>query len=328
MISFPPSPAHPAQLPHTLLLPRGAALSPSLLIPQLLFHPRSSLLMASLNHHHGAITWLNRRATPLLTYTMPSSPAPSKPPPTRSPGSSIDNPFSVDEFTGPVPPRRKPLAENAVRSSRNPLLVDDDGRVVDENGHLVHNMFSTPPPRPSSRFIQIFSSPPSIIPRTMPPRKSSSAAQKAREAAAARTWVRLLAALQAPASVSSARTRIRRRVVGSGSRADRSRPLSENELYLTDVRPPVATTDRPHHECSICKHIKSHPVIYGCGHGHCYICCRIALEYSWRCSLCNAPITSPPAPNYDEKTAIAFDIPGWVDNSVVSYSWAGLTFPT
>jgi hypothetical protein len=38
-------------------------------------------------------------------------------------------------------------------------------------------------------------------------------------------------------------------------------------------------------------------------------------------------MTQPPVPNDRKAAAIRIDHPQWVDNSIVTYSWAGLCFP-
>ncbi|KAJ7430100.1 hypothetical protein B0H11DRAFT_2264336 [Mycena galericulata] len=101
---------------------------------------------------------------------------------------------------------------------------------------------------------------------------------------------------------------------GQGWRAARNEPLTDNDLYLNDIRPPVLTTDRPHHT-------------YPCGHGSCYVCARKWLEYQWMCPTCRTLITSPPFRNFDAEAAIVYDHPEWDDRSLVNFSWDGLKFP-
>ncbi|KAJ7635969.1 hypothetical protein DFH06DRAFT_1336117 [Mycena polygramma] len=295
-----------------------------------------SLFLATINDFHPT----RRAGLAILSLTPMSSPPAPKPSPKKSPGSSLSNPFSVDDWS-PLPTPLAPRIEN-------PLLVDSKGRVVDENGCPMRTAMprsarpsaasrsaapsAGPSMRchsPTRRHIHIFDGPPSLINQDTPRMRLpiSAGAQSAREAAQRRARLRLLNAMQTQELESSARTRPRHRSHTAGYRVPRFLPLTEDELYLTDARPPVKTTERSHHECSICKHVKSHPVIYGCGHCHCYVCSRRALENSWECALCKAPITAPPARNWDAEQAIAFDIPDFVDHSLVSYSWDGLLFP-
>ncbi|KAJ7430887.1 hypothetical protein B0H11DRAFT_1909733 [Mycena galericulata] len=136
-------------------------------------------------------------------------------------------------------------------------------------------------------------------------------------------------ARQQHASAEPARIRQqhRRHPRGNGSRAKRDKPLTDHDLYIDDVRPPILTTDRPHHECSVCFHIKSHPITYECGHGSCYVCARKWLEYQWTCPTCRALVTRAPSRNFDAEAAILYDHPHWDDRSLVTFSWDGLKFP-
>jgi hypothetical protein len=47
---------------------------------------------------------------------------------------------------------------------------------------------------------------------------------------------------------------------GGGYRIPRREPLTEAVLYNDAARPPVLATPKPHHVCSICCDVKSHPV--------------------------------------------------------------------
>ncbi|KAJ7119377.1 hypothetical protein C8R46DRAFT_1364814 [Mycena filopes] len=64
-----------------------------------------------------------------------------------------------------------------------------------------------------------------------------------------------------------------------------------------------------------------------CGHTHCYVCIRQALEFSWACPTCRMPVAAAPYPNFDVAGAIAVDHPKWSDESTVSLSWEGLHWP-
>ncbi|KAJ7711015.1 hypothetical protein B0H16DRAFT_1745517 [Mycena metata] len=121
----------------------------------------------------------------------------------------------------------------------------------------------------------------------------------------------------------------------NGIRAVCDPPLCDANLYLTDDRPatdvdPKDPTVRPlgHHICPICLGPKSHPVTNPCGHTHCYVCIRKSVEVSWECPPCRRLITTEPVHNFDLECAIANDHPTWVDKSVVSFSWAGLQWPS
>ncbi|KAJ7673156.1 hypothetical protein DFH06DRAFT_1319357 [Mycena polygramma] len=97
-------------------------------------------------------------------------------------------------------------------------------------------------------------------------------------------------------------------VITIGYRRCRARPLHVNDLYLTDARPPAESEPRPHHECSVCYGIKSHPVC-------------------WTCPECWALLQEAPIRNYDGEKVIAFDHPEWQDLSVVDYNFDDLRFP-
>ncbi|KAJ7604354.1 hypothetical protein DFH06DRAFT_1349491 [Mycena polygramma] len=120
----------------------------------------------------------------------------------------------------------------------------------------------------------------------------------------------------------------RKRVITPGFRLRRNPPLTIKDLYLTASRPPADSHPRPHHECSICYNIKSHPVWYRCGHSHCYVCVRRWLETSWLCPYCKELMQEAPMRNWDGENAIAFDHPEWHDPSDVDYDFDGLRFPT
>ncbi|KAK7020808.1 hypothetical protein R3P38DRAFT_3547994 [Favolaschia claudopus] len=110
---------------------------------------------------------------------------------------------------------------------------------------------------------------------------------------------------------SSARTTI---IYRDGRRINRERPLSASDLYLDDERPEKIKATAGH-RCILCRRVKSHPVAHPkCGHSYCYVCVRLHLEVEWTCP-------------YREADSLAADYPNRVDNSRVSYSWAGLTFP-
>lgn len=58
-----------------------------------------------------------------------------------------------------------------------------------------------------------------------------------------------ISALQAPVAETARRTK-------------RDRPLTSEDLYLDDERPPVLAAPKPHHVCGLCADVKSHPVSY------------------------------------------------------------------
>ncbi|KAJ7856718.1 hypothetical protein B0H14DRAFT_3448338 [Mycena olivaceomarginata] len=113
----------------------------------------------------------------------------------------------------------------------------------------------------------------------------------------------------------------------AGYRVARRTPLTQAALYNDEARPPVLATSKPHHVCTICWDIKSHPVSYICGHSHCYVCIRLWLERQWRCPDCTQVIHMAPFRHYGEEKSITYDYPFWIDDSRVSYSFHGLVFP-
>ncbi|KAJ7866302.1 hypothetical protein B0H13DRAFT_2352590 [Mycena leptocephala] len=127
------------------------------------------------------------------------------------------------------------------------------------------------------------------------------------------------------ALLSPARTRI---ICRAGRRAARAKPLTEEDLYLDDERPP-AVAGRLHQMCNLCHCIMSHPVAYECGHSNCYVCVRVWLESDWTCPVegCDAVMHRAPYQHKGEEAGIKMDNPAWYDKSRVDYSWSGLTFP-
>ncbi|KAF8128076.1 hypothetical protein K438DRAFT_2141409 [Mycena galopus ATCC 62051] len=112
-----------------------------------------------------------------------------------------------------------------------------------------------------------------------------------------------------------------------GWRMRRDQPLTEDDLYNDEARPPVLATPSPHHVCGICLSVKSHPVSYLCGHSHCFVCIRVWLERQWKCPECSQVMHTPPFHHYGEENSIAHDYPFWMDDSRVSYSFRDLIFP-
>ncbi|KAJ6463766.1 hypothetical protein C8R47DRAFT_1224922 [Mycena vitilis] len=112
-----------------------------------------------------------------------------------------------------------------------------------------------------------------------------------------------------------------------GRRDFREAPLTRDDLWLDEERPPVLAVPKPHHVCGLCRDVKSHPVSYACGHSHCYACIRVWLEGKWTCPKCDDVMRRAPVRHEGEEDGIKFDYPWWKDRSVVSYSWEGLEFP-
>ncbi|KAJ7814309.1 hypothetical protein B0H13DRAFT_2381836 [Mycena leptocephala] len=112
-----------------------------------------------------------------------------------------------------------------------------------------------------------------------------------------------------------------------GSRVERPSPLEFDDCFIGAARPAALTTDRDHQTCAVCRQVKSHPVLYECGHSHCYACIRLWLEQRWTCPECQGTIHSPPIRHRGEEKGIEVDFPARVDGTAVTYSWDGLTFP-
>ncbi|KAF7364443.1 hypothetical protein MSAN_01105400 [Mycena sanguinolenta] len=112
-----------------------------------------------------------------------------------------------------------------------------------------------------------------------------------------------------------------------GKRAQRERPLSVEDLYLTEARPQFLDHPLLLHTCSLCLNAKSHPVKLQCGHSACYVCVSMELEINWVCNRCGQKITKAPKVCDEEAREIDCANPGW-DASKVTYSWEGLNFPS
>ncbi|KAJ7115647.1 hypothetical protein C8R43DRAFT_1138102 [Mycena crocata] len=234
-------------------------------------------------------------------------------------------------------PPAQPIPPGSAGSSSNPVLVDENGRIV---SRLVPDRPKPLPPKKQR------SHPYVLVPSRLSPLNNRHnltlpAEQEAqdRHHRAARELANLRIAAQARLATAVARERlappdpppaatpVRKPRRCDGARVTRREPLSDTDLYLTAARPPLQPTDRNHHECAICLNLKSHPVLYPCGHGYCFVCTRKWLEISWECPECRGVVTSAPILNLDVKAAIDFEHPGWSDTSRVSLTWDGLTFP-
>ncbi|KAJ7670793.1 hypothetical protein DFH06DRAFT_1320716 [Mycena polygramma] len=113
-----------------------------------------------------------------------------------------------------------------------------------------------------------------------------------------------------------------------GWRAPRAERLKVDELYIGTQRPAEVTTEeRVHQMCAVCRQVKSNPVSYRCGHSHCYVCIRMWLEHSWKCPECITVMQESPVRHFPEENGIAFDFPSRANETKVTYSWDGLSFP-
>ncbi|KAJ7225172.1 hypothetical protein C8J57DRAFT_1731141 [Mycena rebaudengoi] len=114
-----------------------------------------------------------------------------------------------------------------------------------------------------------------------------------------------------------------------GWRRSTTRGVAQSKLLLSGPKPPTLTAKEPHHKCSICHCVKTHPVSTQCGHTHCFVCIRVWLQTSWKCPDCNAVMHSAPSRNYDLEEWLRTSYPEIAaDESRVTYNWSGLIFPT
>ncbi|KAJ7144740.1 hypothetical protein C8R43DRAFT_1130458 [Mycena crocata] len=113
----------------------------------------------------------------------------------------------------------------------------------------------------------------------------------------------------------------------SGFRQPRNEPVALASFYVDGILPAIENTTREHQRCSLCKHVKCHPVSYVCGHSHCYACIRLHLETDWACPSCFQVMQAPPHRHEGEEQSLRLDYPNWCNTSKVLYSFDGLTFP-
>ncbi|KAJ6461569.1 hypothetical protein C8R47DRAFT_1225816 [Mycena vitilis] len=115
-------------------------------------------------------------------------------------------------------------------------------------------------------------------------------------------------------------------IAAPGIREDRYEALTVEDLWRPGSGPPFVDSVVPQDSCTICLQLKSHPVFYKCGHGHCYTCVRIWLEEQWECPECRAAITQEPFRIYAVEEFLTRVYGDW-DTSKVAYDWSGLMFP-
>ncbi|KAJ7701959.1 hypothetical protein B0H17DRAFT_1176411 [Mycena rosella] len=241
-------------------------------------------------------------------------------------------------------PRKGQPAHAAIGVPDNPILVDENGHVVPSLSRKNRTPLRQHPP------VIYSGGPPTTIFRGFTPNSSTlSRIRAAHEVAntlntsgrAAADALRVLldricrsvpvVPHPAPAAdVSRVRTRIRRRPrlthPNSGWHAPHDGRITDEEMYIGDARPPAHSTS-PDHDCGICFNIRSHPVRYDCGHGHCYACIWQWLEVSFQCPTCHARMFAAPTRDYDTEAKIAAEHPDWSDESEVAFSFAGPRFP-
>ncbi|KAJ7175318.1 hypothetical protein C8R46DRAFT_1213802 [Mycena filopes] len=237
-----------------------------------------------------------------------------------------------------------------------PVVIDVRRRADGEIYRRLLRLPGVEPRRsPSGRVLQIHGGPPSAIQQSpikrtpYPSDRQLPSIRAARDQANDRPYLRALArsshgpsaafatsvrntnagssSRPAPAAPSLAATRVRRHKPNTGKRTEAVRNMSEADLYLNHLRPPMSVTTRTHLVCGICGNLKSHPVAGECSHSYCYVCLHLWLQRSWRCPLCRWVLMAPPLRNLDSEHAIAFDHPEWIDLSKVNFSWEGFSFP-
>ncbi|KAJ7157820.1 hypothetical protein C8R46DRAFT_1040126 [Mycena filopes] len=94
-----------------------------------------------------------------------------------------------------------------------------------------------------------------------------------------------------------------------------SNPLEVIHLWRdgSATGPPAVTVREKHHECAICKELKSHPV-------------TVSLETKWECPICREVMTAAPFRARGEEDLLR-DMYGEWDTTVVDYSWDGPVMP-
>ncbi|KAJ6544871.1 hypothetical protein DFH09DRAFT_1321726 [Mycena vulgaris] len=93
-----------------------------------------------------------------------------------------------------------------------------------------------------------------------------------------------------------------------GYRLVRETPLVEADLYQDGIVPAPQKTGNHDFRCSLCSNVKAHPVVYACGHSHCYACARLWLEHHWTSSmapLCSTLMRCPPHQELVQEAVIA-----------------------
>ncbi|KAJ6473622.1 hypothetical protein C8R47DRAFT_1221429 [Mycena vitilis] len=111
-----------------------------------------------------------------------------------------------------------------------------------------------------------------------------------------------------------------------GVREERDEALTVEDLWRPGSGPPFIDSVVSQDNCTICLQLKSHPVFYKCGHGHCYTCVRVWLEEQWECPECRATISQEPFRIYAVEEFLTRVYGDW-DTSKISYDWSGLVFP-
>ncbi|KAJ7168769.1 hypothetical protein C8R46DRAFT_1218157 [Mycena filopes] len=212
--------------------------------------------------------------------------------------------------------------------------------VVNANKALTRRPSSAPTPRPRSRVVALKNPTlhtffPAVNANKLLTRRhlsSTTPQPRSRPLTASRT-----APLPVPLDVGAASADLLRRV-RPGARAaipNRSRSqvvpavagahiARDEAIVVTDIwlgiggGPPHVPNVPGGQRCTICMQLLSHPVFYGCGHGHCYACARVWLEQRWDCVDCGSIITSPPfrVPVFETFVALAY---GDWDTSVVNH---------
>ncbi|KAJ7711713.1 hypothetical protein B0H16DRAFT_1744926 [Mycena metata] len=216
----------------------------------------------------------------------------------------------------------------------NPVLVDDDGRDVvtaadqpplnpnlstrSQLGRGVHvlHVYQSSEVRRRPDLNPLGGNAVRPPPPLRPPRWAASTSTRAARVSANAAPIRRVVPAAAPA-----------RILRGGNRDRRNPPLEADALYAMNICPDLQPAKWPHYKCGICQYAKSHPVVTSCGHSYCYVCIRLWFERSWKCPHCRETSISTPLRNYDYEAAITQDHPEWNDQSVVTYSWAGLQFP-
>ncbi|KAJ7840360.1 hypothetical protein B0H13DRAFT_2366296 [Mycena leptocephala] len=257
-------------------------------------------------------------------------------------------------FTTGGSPRRKPSRmpgaprwSSLRRRARSPLAVktnlgsSERPYLVDENGHIVAGLILIPDLGAKNRhratsfksMVELLPSCPGRLPAALPDRRLAQLPGCSRRRQRPPIWsglpcerLRLVPIPSRAATRVKPRDPLRRGMGGQAFRVHRVPALNDNDLYLTQMRPPpraalfrTINAILPRYEIA--------PCIVSLRPWHCFVCIRRWLESSWECPTCRAVMTEPPMPNYDYEASIAHDHPEWRDTSTVNYSWKGLWFP-
>ncbi|KAJ7831226.1 hypothetical protein B0H14DRAFT_3464230 [Mycena olivaceomarginata] len=105
------------------------------------------------------------------------------------------------------------------------------------------------------------------------------------------------------------------------------RPSAQSIFFSQPLARPTVLSSKPTTCVASAAAVKEHPVLYRCGHSHCFVCIRMWLERSWRCPECLDTMHDKLFRHWGEEAHLTAAYPGWGMETKVSYSWKGLRFP-